>query len=183
MKGFRASASASIVASLACALLTAPGCGTDAQGIDDCRSVEQARCAAAANCPAADGAGSVVDDVGSCQRFYRDQCLHGTTTGSPGAPAVDACVRAIRDAGKCAAATVEEADSVCVAPVNVGNACEAILNPERLRECQFLAPEPGDVISEGGAPGTSAGAGGQGDMTGSGDAEGGSVAAGGVSSG
>ena len=186
MIGFRASASASIAASLTGALLMAPGCGTDAQGVDDCRDIERARCAAAANCATSDGSSQVVTDVGSCQRFYRDQCLHGTTTASPGAPRVDECVRAIRAAGECAAATEDNATSICIAPINLSNACDAILHPERLIECRFLSPTPEDVQGEGGSPGSSgasAGSGGQGNTTGSGDGEGGSVAAGGASSG
>jgi len=182
MTGFRASASALIAASVSCALLTAPGCGTDAQGIGDCRSIEQERCAAAANCPAPSG-GWVVEDVGSCQRFYRDQCLHGTTTGSPGAPKIAECVGAIRDAGACAAATADTQDSLCGAPFITSPevACNSILSPERLPACRFLIPDP-TGISEGGAPAVTAGAGGQGNAS-SGEGEGGSAPAGGVSGG
>ena len=180
MTGFRASASAFVAASVACALLTAPGCGTDAQGISDCRNIEQERCAAAANC-SAPGGGRVVDDVGSCQRFYRDQCLHGTTTSSPGAPKVEDCVSAIRAAGECAAATAETQDSLCLNGLTPDNACDAILAPERLTECRFITPTP-PVEGEGGAPGATAGAGGQGNAS-SGDPEGGSAPVGGVSGG
>jgi hypothetical protein len=171
-----------IAASLSCALLTAPGCGTDAQGIGDCRAIEQERCSAAANCGDSRG-GKVVDDVGSCQRFYRDQCLHGTSTASPGAPQITDCVNAIRAAGECAAATPDTQDSLCGAPfiTNPDVACDSILSPERLPDCRFLIPDPSG-ISEGGAPATTAGAGGQGNAS-SGEGEGGSVAAGGVSGG
>ena len=31
-------------------LVSATGCGTDAQGVDDCREIEQARCEAAKSC-------------------------------------------------------------------------------------------------------------------------------------
>jgi hypothetical protein len=184
MTGFRASVSALIAASVFCALLTAPGCGTDAQGISDCRSIERERCVAAANCGDSRG-GKVVDDVDSCQRFYRDQCLHGTTTASPGAPQVDACVRAIRAAGECAAATPDTQESLCVAPINPGNACDAILSPERLTDCRFLSPDPNQV-GEGGAPGATAGAGGQGNgssVDGEGGTPGATAGAGGVSGG
>lgn len=176
MIGFRTSASALVATGVASALLIAPGCGTDARGIDDCRNIEQARCAAAANCGGPNGTGRVVVDVDSCQRFYRDQCLHGTTTASPGAPEVDACVRAIRAAGECAAA---EAD--CVAPLNPESACEKILSPELLTQCRFLAPNPEDVTGEGGTTGSSEGTGGSGEATGSG--EGGSGASAGVGAG
>lgn len=166
MTGFRKRASAWV--GVACALLAAPACGTDAQGVGDCREVEQARCAAAASC-------GIVDDVGSCQRFYRDHCLHGTTTASPGAPAVDDCAQAILAAGDCAGN-----EELCVAPMTSTNACSLILKPELLTECRFLSPNPVPQ-GEGGAPAT-AGAGGQG-ATDPGSAEGGTPATGGVGTG
>lgn len=159
---------------VACALLVAPGCGTDARGIDDCRNIEQARCAAAANCGGPNGSGTVVVDVDSCQRFYRDQCLHGTTTASPGAPAVDECVRAIQAAGECAGA-----DAACVAPLTPESACTKILRPELLAECRFLTPE--EPTGEGGASGSPDGTGGSGETSGTG--EGGSGASAGVGAG
>src|ERR1700709_2144757 len=75
-------------------LVNAAGCGTDAKGVDDCREIEEARCAAAKNC-------GIVDDVDECQRFYRDQCLHGLTVASPGPVLVKACVTVINEAGTC----------------------------------------------------------------------------------
>jgi hypothetical protein len=179
MTGFRASASTFLAASVSGALLIAPGCGTDAHGINDCRSIEEARCAAAANCRDSRGA-RVVSDVGSCQRFYRDQCLHGTTTESPGGPRVDECVGAIRDAGKCAAATVDTQDADCPTSLTPDTACAAILAPEHLSACDFLSPTPVEG-GEGGTPSSTAGAGGQGN-TGDGEATGG-TAAGGVNGG
>lgn len=161
---------------VACALLMAPGCGTDARGIDDCRNIEQARCAAAANCDGPKGSGRVVADVDSCQRFYRDQCLHGTTTASPGAPAVVECVGAIQAAGECA-----KADAECVAPLTPESACEKILHPELLIECRFLTPKPEDITGEGGTTGNPDGTGGSGEAPGTG--EGGSGASAGVGAG
>jgi hypothetical protein len=174
MIGFRTSASGLVAIGVASGLLMAPGCGTDARGVDDCRNIEQARCVAAANCVGANGSGSVVVDVGSCQRFYRDQCLHGTTTASPGAPAVDACVGAIQAAGECA-----KADTECVAPMTPESACKKILHPELLIECRFLTPE--EVTGEGGTTGSPDGTGGSGDATGTG--EGGNGASAGVGAG
>ncbi len=46
--------------------MTAGGCGTDAIGVDDCRRIELARCAAAETC-------GLISDLGQCQSFYRDQ--------------------------------------------------------------------------------------------------------------
>src|SRR3954469_404725 len=95
----------SVLSTVCCALLsavtafaivTAAGCGTDAKGVDDCRDIEQARCAAAKSC-------GIVDDVAECQNFYRDQCLHGLAVAPPGAAAIKNCVGTIRAAGDCAA--------------------------------------------------------------------------------
>lgn len=143
-------------------------CGTDAEGVDDCRDIEQARCAAAAHC-------AVIDDVEGCQRFYRDQCLHGLAVASPGGPAVKACVAAIDDAGVCAAADPSDT-SACAAPLDATSACDAILHPETLSACSFLAPTASSSggsssdgsSSEGGTPAT----GGQSPATASGGSSG-----------
>jgi hypothetical protein len=162
---------------VAVALLTAPGCGTDAHGVEDCRSIEAARCAAASHCSNARGV-PLVSDVKSCQLFYRDQCLHGTTTSPPGAGAVDDCVDAIRAAGDCAGADSDTQASLCTAHQTPDSACDLILKPELLEDCRFLSPNP----SEGGSPSVpTAGAGGQPD--GSGSTEGGMVGAGGTNGG
>ena len=78
-------------------LVNAAGCGTDAKGIDDCRDIEQARCAAAKSCG--------IEDVAACQRFYRDQCLHGLSISAPSSSVLKACLATIRSAGACAAST------------------------------------------------------------------------------
>jgi hypothetical protein len=153
-------------------LLGSPGCGTDAVGIDDCRDIERARCEAAAHC-------GLVDDVDECQRFYRDQCLHGLSVESPGSIAVERCVEVIRLAGDCArdhGGTDADLDDCVEEPssetVDAQTACDLVLYPERSRECRFLTPNPPEPSGEGGeggqtAPGASgatgeAGAGGQG---------------------
>jgi hypothetical protein len=177
MIGSRASAVTFLVASLAMALLIAPGCGTDAHGVEDCRSIEAARCAAASHCSSARGV-PLVSDVKSCQLFYRDQCLHGTTTSPPEAGAVDDCVSAIRAAGDCAGADGDAQDSLCAANQTPDTACDLILKPELLEACRFLSPTP----SEGGSPSIpTAGAGGQ--PEGSSPTEGGMVGAGGANGG
>lgn len=153
-------------------VLGSPGCGTDAVGIDDCRDIERARCEAAAHC-------GLVDDVDECQRFYRDQCLHGLSVESPGSIAVERCVEVIRLAGDCArdhGGTDADLDDCVQEPssetVDAETACDLVIYPERTRECRFLTPNPPEPSGEGGeggqsAPGASgatgeAGAGGQG---------------------
>jgi hypothetical protein len=111
---------------------TATGCGTDPVNPDGCKEIELARCQAAPACSAF-GADF---DVDACERFYRDQCLKGLQTeNDPGKPRIDACVRAIQNAGACAR------DGVT--PCNVGtreipDPCAIISTPENFTECGFL---------------------------------------------
>lgn len=144
------------------ALLAGPGCGTDAVGIDDCRDIERARCEAAAHC-------GVVDDVDECQRFYRDQCLHGLSVESPGAIAVESCVSVIQKAGACARdhggadASLADCDGdVSDATVDADEACDLVLYPERAAECRFLTPNPPEPSGEGGEGGQTESPGGSG---------------------
>ena len=119
-------------------LVSATGCGTDAQGIDDCRQIEQARCAAAKNC-------GIISDIPACQRFYRDQCLHGLPVAPPGSVKLQACVTTIQAAGMCATQGVD-------------TVCNLVKEPEKASECSFLMP------------GVDAGAGGASSSGGSGNA-------------
>ncbi len=156
------------------------GCGTDARGVEDCRHIEEARCSAAAACGA-------ISDVGECQRFYRDQCLHGLPVASPGAPVVNACVEAIRAAGACASSSAESARQVCGSLRTPKLACDRIAQPETLPECAFLTPDApptsnggaGGEAGAGGLPAVAAGAGGlpssEGGSAGRSPAEGGSA--------
>ena len=130
-------------------LVSASGCGTDAQGVDDCRDIEQARCSAGKNC-------GLVSDVAGCRRFYRDQCLHGLAVSAPGGVKVRACVAAIRAAGLCAlqAQESEEPPEGCG---SVEASCQVIIEPETSEDCAFLGA-PADA-----GPGGSAGAGGSAD--------------------
>ncbi len=130
--------------------LAAASCGTDAKGVSDCRSIEKARCRAAASC-------GVVADVARCERFYRDQCLHGLPVESPGKVALNGCVSAIEAAGECAKDGPEDA-SVCAGALTPETACELILAPERLSACSFLSSEP---VDESGGSGNSGGSGGE----------------------
>jgi hypothetical protein len=121
-------------------LVSATGCETDAQGVDDCREIEQARCAAAKNC-------GLVTDVPACQRFYRDQCLHGLPVAPPGSVKLKECVATIQAAGVCAtqADGVNTPLSECDPPVTRGapgvdTACDLVKEPEKAEECWFLTP-------------------------------------------
>jgi len=115
----------------AAALVLPLGCGPDPEGVEDCRAIEGARCRAAAAC-------GEIEDAARCERYYRDQCLHGLSVDSPGRPVVEGCVEAIE-------AAPDEDD------------CESVLEPERLSACSFLgesdepAPDPG-AGGEGGTP-------------------------------
>jgi hypothetical protein len=135
-------------------LVSASGCGTDAKGVDDCRDIEEARCEAAKSC-------KLLSDVDGCKRFYRDQCLHGLATASPGSNQVKACVAAIRNAGTCAGqaegsdAPLEQC-SPAIDTSSATTACEIVREPELATDCDFLVPGAGS----GGGGGQSAAGGG-----------------------
>ncbi|MEO6574143.1 MAG: hypothetical protein ABIP89_09910 [Polyangiaceae bacterium] len=102
----------------------ASGCGTDAVGIETCRTIETARCKQAPRCPDINlnspvHRDSPQTDVEACVRFYHDACLHGLSTGDPGGPATQACVAAI----------------------NEGD-CNVVLHPETDIRCLWLNPAP-----------------------------------------
>lgn len=140
------------------ATFASASCGTSAEGIDDCRKIERARCVASDAC-------GTIDDTASCERFYRDHCLHGLAVEPPGADAVAACVEAIRAAGACAALRDDEE---CEPPFTRRTACEAVKQPQTLAECAFLDPSgsgtggtdggsTGGTSSQGGSPDGSSG--------------------------
>jgi hypothetical protein len=171
----------SVLSTVSCALLsaisaftlvTAAGCGTSAQGVDDCRDIEDARCSAAKNCDLG------ISDVTQCQLFYRDQCLHGLAVSSPGSTAIKACVATIQAAGVCALEGQSTAPADCTnKPISIATTaqttCEIVTNPERTSECGFLMP-----TADAGTSG-SGGAAGTGGATDAGDA-GGTAGAGGA---
>lgn len=155
-------------------LVSAPGCGTDARGIDDCRNIEEARCEAAKNC------GLGITDVDACRRFYRDQCLHGLPVDSPGAPAVAACVSLIRSAGTCATSP-DTLLSDCSPPISepkLTKACEIVASPELTTQCAFLVPPPSGTGGSAGSSGTAGSGGDDAGTSGSGGASGTGGAAG-----
>ena len=150
-------------------LVSAAGCETDAQGIDDCREIEQTRCVAAKNC-------GLLSDVDDCQRYYRDQCLHGLPVSPPGSVKLKECVETIRAAGVCATQSggTDTRLSDCEQPVTSGvldglfSACDLVQAPEKAVECSFLTP--GAEAGVGGA--NNSGGGGEAGEGGSGGAEG-----------
>jgi hypothetical protein len=100
---------------------TAAACGTSAQGVDACKSIEEARCRQAPSCnvqispPLYYTSGS---DADACIRYYDTACLHGLVIGSdPGTTRVNACVAAI----------------------NSGN-CDYVVSPEHAPDCAWLQP-------------------------------------------
>jgi hypothetical protein len=115
---------------LACLLAT--GCGTDAQGTDACRRIEQARCQrAVAVCPEL----GIVDDdsLKQCLGAARDACLHGLAVSEPAGPVVNSCVAAIAQAPT----------------------CSVVMAPESLPDCAFLlAQPPADAAAVDDASGT-----------------------------
>ena len=154
-------------------LVSAGGCGTDAKGVDDCRDIEQARCAAAKNC-------GTVSDVDECQRFYRDQCLHGLAVSLPTSTQLKACVKTIDAAGSCALGdagiSLSDCKDATASAPGAKTACNLVENPELASECSFLAPDADAGSSSGGASGA-AGAG-EGGRSGAEDAAGTSGSAG-----
>lgn len=127
------------------ALAAAPGCGTDAVGIDECRDIERARCEAARSCNL-----GIDDDAEArvCERFARDGCLRGLATSeAPRSNDLTRCVSAIRRAGECAAASGagtlarSEACGLLVFRAEA-TACDVVETPEEAQECQFLIEEP-----------------------------------------
>lgn len=134
------------------ALVSSPGCGTDAKGIEDCRDIEQARCDALAAC-------GTVSDVGECQRFYHDHCLHGLPLAPPQRAEVDQCVAAIQSLGACARLDRQVKVRDCLVDTTGASlVCEALQFPEKVNACAFLTGKP--VSSSGGGQG---GQGGQGE--------------------
>ena len=110
------------------ALVSSPGCGTSAVGVEDCRDIEQARCDAALAC-------HTITDAGECKRFYRDHCLHGLPTSPPPRDSIDACITTIKNLTLCANAYGPNATLAdCQLEGEAENAthvCQVVAAPER----------------------------------------------------
>jgi hypothetical protein len=117
-------------------------CGTSAVGVEDCRSIERARCQAARPCNFGIDSNS---DEEVCLRFARDNCLHGMLVQAPTAGSVTKCVNAINGAGTCATKKKDTPGVDCAAvALTSGSAtvCELIENPEQIPACEFLTDQP-----------------------------------------
>lgn len=127
----------SLVASAACPL----ACGSSAIGVEDCRSIERARCQAARGCNV--GIDTTADEQ-TCERFARDNCLHGMLVAASTAGAVTECVHSINVAGACVAKKTALADCTGIGKVTNAKAsvCDVIVNPEQITACEFLTETP-----------------------------------------
>jgi uncharacterized membrane protein YgcG len=154
-------------------------CGTDAQNIQACRDIENARCEAAPACTPG-------FDPAACKRFYRDACLVGTsdTDADAGTPdAVSACVTAIqacgaadggttcpgqtlRDGALCQMLNPDQSDAGPRFLTLDPTPCNIILHcPEVLSACAWVGsiqPPVGDGGTDGGDAGSDGGTGGTG---------------------
>jgi hypothetical protein len=159
---FRWSATLILTASLPVLAWLAPGCGTDAVGIEACRQVERARCDVAPRCSGYEGSPAIETDeqVRNCRDFYRDHCLLGleNTEDVPGQGEIDACVEAIQKTAACRSpqkSTMAE----CGVALRDGEdtsaePCGILQEPHRLNACRWLdAKKP---AGEGGGGGASA---------------------------
>jgi hypothetical protein len=153
MSYFRSLSATLLSAAVSFSLVSGSGCGTSAIGIDDCRDIEQARCRAAQPC-------GLITDVAACERYYRDQCLHGLPAKLQAGASVAACVEVIETAGRCAEADATLTLSDCSDSVGTGKrgllVCDVVAHPERVSECAFLSDLPADDTGSAGQ-----GAGGQ----------------------
>lgn len=149
MSLYRSLSASLLSAATTFSIVTASGCGTSALAVDDCRSIEYARCDASVPC-------GLVDDAAACKRYYRDHCLHGLLVKPP-AGAVGECVRVIREAGQCAAEDPEASLTDCAVTeprTDLDLACDVVAHPERADECTFLLEEPPPDSGSGGQSGT-----------------------------
>ena len=115
------------------------GCSSNAQGVDACKSIEQARCNQIPNCPNVSvsppiwfTSGTAVD---ACLRYYDTACGHGLSIGSnPSTSDVNACVGAIN-----------------------ANGCGVVAAPESDPSCAWLVPPADEDAGDGGDAGDATG--------------------------
>jgi hypothetical protein len=153
MSYFRSISATLLSAAVSFSLVSASGCGTAAIGVDDCRDIEQARCRAAKPC-------GLLTDVDSCERYYRDHCLHGLPAKLESGASAGACVEVIEAAGRCAETDATLALEDCADSIGTAKSgfkvCDVVVHPERVAECAFLSDLPDDDTGSAGQ-----GAGGQ----------------------
>jgi hypothetical protein len=111
-------------------------------GEQECREIEQARCEAARSC---DFGIDSNDEFETCERYARDNCLHGLVTkDTPSSSELSACVREIRQAGVCASEGKPLASACGIATVRLDTkvqVCEIVQDPEEAESCTFLLKE------------------------------------------
>lgn len=130
-------------------------CGTDAVGVAQCRTIENARCVAAAQC-------GLVDDVEGCQRFAHDHCLHGLPLEEePGQDMSNQCAEALLRAGRCAERSGKRSEprscsQSWFSESRATTICQLVEQPERATQCAFLTGNSFDSRSNSRDAGTDA---------------------------
>jgi hypothetical protein len=152
------------------AIVVTHGCGTDAVGVDACRTIEKARCEVA---PACTGdldtfAIRTEEQVANCISLYNDHCLHGLENAEADEPSqgnIDRCVNAIKATANCKKAGILTM-AECLEVVWLGDPtytpCHALHEPENLQDCVFIKtpPKEGEDTSSSSSTGTGGGGGG-----------------------
>jgi hypothetical protein len=120
-------------------------CSDAAAGIEECRSIENARCEAALHCDV----GITSKTEPQCVRFSRDNCLHGFASGvAPRGKDLDNCVKAIQAAGTCARraggdSLAGDCPGLSGTFASDGETvCDIVKDPEDTFECNFLNEKP-----------------------------------------
>jgi len=160
---------AAVVAALG-AMALAYGCGTDAVGVDACRTIEKARCEVAPACTGDPDTFAIrtEEQVQNCITLYNDHCLLGLENAEddePGQGDIDRCVAAIQATANCKKAGIATM-AECVEVVWIGEAthtpCRALHEPESLQDCAFIKTPPTEGEDTTAASSSSSGTGGAG---------------------
>jgi hypothetical protein len=107
-----------VLGSCTLAFAAVVACGSSAQGVDACKTIEHARCGQIPSCPNVTvsppiwyTSGSAVD---ACNRYYDTACAHGLSIGSnPSTSDVNQCVDAITS-GDCSVVATPWSNASCV---------------------------------------------------------------------
>jgi len=124
-------------------------CSTDAVGVQECREIEEARCAAARSC---DLGIDSDEELEVCQRYARDNCLHGLATkNTPKSSELNACIGVIEKAGACAKDGKDLASECGIDTYRLSNAvpvCDIIEDPEEATLCGPVLVEETPEVEE-----------------------------------
>lgn len=135
-----------VVLTLGFASSLVSACNTGAIGITECRNLETQRCSAAAEC-------GDIDDIPACERYVRDNCLHGIAGPKvPTKSQLDACMAVITAGQSCAkddpkmlASRCDEFEEDALTPIPGANrartVCDVIRRPWDFKPCNFLNEE------------------------------------------